>query len=130
MSKQLLVGQVLTAAQNAENTLATNPSVKAKVLRILIGGGMAAVGAADFITNYVYTQKDTATGKQATSWTLGSPIDLGLITGGLINVYLGIINWDTKAKQADAAAATALVKGHLAQLAAPAAAPAAGSAQV
>lgn len=127
---QAALNAALQSAQQVEQSLAANPSPWAKVLRI--GGGLlvAAYGVADYTVN-AYTQNNTDTSKKATSYSLGAPADLTLITGGFYNVYLGITNWDTKSKQADAATTTHLIQGHIAQQSAPAAAPAAaGSASV
>ena len=86
---QQALGLALNAAQQAETSLAANPSVKAKVCRILLGACMASVGAADLITNYVYTQKATEDGKKATSSVLGTPIDLTVMGVWLISSLFG-----------------------------------------
>lgn len=117
-AQQAALGLVLQAAQNTEQNLQNNPSSKAKVLRVLIGLCAAGFGAADLAVNYLYAQKtnDSTTGKKVTSGIFSAGTDLGIFTFGAYQAYLGIVNWDAAAKQKDAAVATQLVQGQLAQV--------------
>lgn len=119
--QQAALGLALQAAQQTETNLQNNPSRKAQILRILIGLCAAGFAAADLTVTYVYSQKSTDSGQKATTGVFSAGTDLGILSFGGYQAYLGFVNWDSAAKQKDAAVATQLVRGHLAQLAQPAA---------
>lgn len=118
--QQAILGLVLQEAQQAEQRLQTNPSRKAQILRILIGLCSAGFAAADLTVTYVYSQKNTDSGQKATTGVFSAGTDLGILSFGAYQAYLGFVSWDNTAKQKDAAVATKLIQGHIAQLAQPA----------
>lgn len=120
--QQAAIASALQAAQQVENNLAANPSKKAMVLRIVIGLGASAFAVGDLIATYVYAQKSTNNGQKATSGVFSAGTDLSILSFGAYQTYLGITNWDAKAKQNDAAVATKLIQGHIATRAQPVAA--------
>lgn len=119
--QQAALGLALQAAQQTETNLQNNPSRKAQILRVLIGLCAAGFAAADLTVTYVYSQKNTNPGQKATTGVFSAGTDLGILSFGGYQAYLGFANWDSTAKQKDAAVATQLVRGHIAQLAQPAA---------
>ncbi|CAN5119413.1 hypothetical protein BH09DEP1_BH09DEP1_1870 [soil metagenome] len=87
---------------------------------------MFGFAAADLFTTYFYSVKNTNAGQKATTGVFSVGTDATILTTGAYQLYLGISNWDNKAKAADAQTATTLVAAHpVVQAAVPAAARAA-----
>ncbi len=103
----------LEVAQAVENVLRDNPSSKARVMRFIIGILQAGGGVVDACVRFSYTRDPDATTSQNVSAavTAAAP-DFALISGGLYNIFLGVTNWDAKAKLKDAHATAKHIENH------------------